>query len=186
MDAVLNQESETLAQVGVEPLISVLRQLADILHATPDDQYTMKPVRVVNGSIGGQVRHCLDHVDSLLAGCCLGEMSYDNRQRGTDVETSRSAALQAIERQERELQEILHLSVDQPIRLKVLMAATGPSILVATSLGRELAFVMSHTVHHIALIGVIAKVLGIDVPDRFGYAPSTLAYLGAKHVCAKH
>lgn len=183
MNAVLYQESETFAQVGVEPLISVLRQLADLLYATSNDQYTMKPVGVVNSSIGGHVRHCLDHVDALLAGNCVGHMSYDDRQRGTDVETSRSAALQAIERQERELQEILHLSVDQPIRLKVLMAATSPSILVESSLGRELAFVMSHTVHHNALIGVIAKVLDISVPDRFGCAPSTLAHLEKKR-CA--
>jgi uncharacterized damage-inducible protein DinB len=184
VNAVLNQESEMLAQAGVEPLISVLRQLGDLLYATSDDQYTMKPVGVVNSSIGGHVRHCLDHVDALLAGTCIGEMSYDDRQRGTDVETSRMAALHSIERQEQELQDILHLSVDQPIRLKVLMAVTGPSILVETSLGRELAFVMSHTVHHNALIGVIAKILGIDVAERFGYAPSTLAHMESTR-CAR-
>lgn len=184
MNAVLCQESEALARVGVEPLISVLRQLAALLHAASDDQYTMKPVGVVNSSIGGHVRHCLDHVDALLAGICIGDMSYDDRQRGTDVESCRLAALQAIERQEQELHGILHLSIDHPIRLKVLMAATAPSILVETSLGRELAFVMSHTVHHNALIGVIAKVLGINVPERFGYAPSTLAHLEKKR-CAR-
>ncbi len=64
------------------------------------------------------------------------------------------------------------------------MGATAPSIAVPTSLGRELAFVMSHTIHHNALIGVIAKLLGIDVPERFGYAPSTLAYLETRR-CAR-
>ena len=184
MNAVLNRESETSAHIGVAPLISVLRQLAEFLRATTDDQYTMKPVGVVNSSIGGHVRHCLDHVEALVTGFFLGEMSYDDRQRGTDVETNRTAALDAIERQERDLQDIRDISVDQPIRLNVLMTANGPSLVVETSLGRELAFVMSHTVHHNALIAVIAKYLGIGVPERFGYAPSTLAHMG-KSRCAR-
>ena len=184
MNAVLFQETDTSAQLGIEPLIAVLRQLGELLRSTADDQYAMKPVGAVNSSLGGHVRHCLDHVDSLLTGSSLGTMSYDERQRGTDVETSRLAAMHAIDRQEQELQELLHLSVDQPIRLRVRMAATGPSVLVDTSLGRELAFVMSHTVHHNALIGVIAKLLGITVPERFGYAPSTLAHMERKR-CAR-
>jgi hypothetical protein len=49
--------------------------------------------------------------------------------------------------------------------------------------GRELAFVLSHTVHHNALIAIMAQTLGVPVPARFGYAPSTIAYL-EKAECA--
>jgi uncharacterized damage-inducible protein DinB len=38
---------------------------------------------------------------------------------------------------------------------------------------RELAFVISHTIHHCALMAVLLAVQGIPVPYRFGYAPST-------------
>jgi hypothetical protein len=55
---------------------------------------------------------------------------------------------------------------------------------VETTVGREFAFVLSHTVHHNALIAVIAKLLGVQVPERFGYAPSTLAYLEHRR-CAR-
>ena len=44
---------------------------------------------------------------------------------------------------------------------------------VQTSLGRELAFVVQHTIHHAALIAVLLDILGVRVPADFGYAPST-------------
>ncbi|MCI0738306.1 MAG: DinB family protein [Gemmataceae bacterium] len=180
MNAVLSERSELSAKVGIGPIIVVLRQLADLLHRTTDRQYTQKPVGVVQSSISGHVRHCLDHVDALLAGVMVGEMSYDHRQRGTDVEASRWAALKAIVRQEEELLGMLDWPLDHPIRLHTLMSATGPSVTVETTLGRELAFVMSHTIHHNALIGVMANLLGIVTPERFGYAPSTLAHLESR------
>lgn len=184
MNGVLDETLKQSAQVGTGPIVAVLRQLADLLHRTNDRQYSQKPVGVVQSSIGGHVRHCLDHVDALLTGATLSEMSYDKRQRGTEVEACRSAALRAIARQEQELAEIDDYPLDQPIRLQVLLEATGPSIAVETSLGRELAFVVSHTIHHNALIGVMANLLGIAVPDRFGYAASTLANL-EKNRCAR-
>ena len=55
-----------------------------------------------------------------------------------------------------------------------------PPVDVPTSPGRELAFVLSHTVHHNALIRVMVKLLGADVPADFGYAPSTLAHRKAR------
>lgn len=168
--------SGTEQTLGLESLVAVLGQLRDLLRSMTDEQYVAKPGGVISSSVGGHVRHCLDHVDSLLSGIGDGAMSYDDRRRGTDVETCRSAALAAIKRQTRQLSDLFAFSPDWRIRLEVLLAANGLRVVVDTSLGRELVFVMSHTVHHNALIGVIAKLLGVAVPDRFGYAPSTLAY----------
>src|SRR5262249_54968151 len=120
----------------------------------------------------------------LLQGVSLGVMSYDDRQRGTDVETNRHAALRAIERQEEELRHSRDWQLDQPIQLRVLMATAGPTLVVESSLGRELAFVLSHTIHPNAWIAVIAKLAGFPVPERFGYAPSTLAHLERRR-CAR-
>jgi hypothetical protein len=173
-----------LTEISIEPLIVVLHQLSGVLRTTSDEQYVMKPVGVVNSSMGGHVRHCLDHVDPLLGGAIVGAISYDDRQRGTAVETMRTEAIEAIERQVRDLEDLRSLPLDYPITLRVLLAATGPAVNVETTLGREFAFVLSHTVHHNALIAVIAKLLCIPVPERFGYAPSTLAYLEHRR-CAR-
>jgi hypothetical protein len=44
---------------------------------------------------------------------------------------------------------------------------------VRSTLGRELAFVASHTIHHFAIVALLLRDMGIGVPARFGYAPST-------------
>jgi uncharacterized damage-inducible protein DinB len=157
-----------------------LRQLADLIGRLTDQQYTLRPVGVVSSSIGGHIRHNLDHVDALLAATELGALDYDQRRRGTRVETSRHAALQAIDRLEQQLLQLPSGIEQQSLRLTTLVASSKPSVEVETSVGRELAFVLSHTIHHNALIGVMAKLLGVAVPDRFGYAPSTIAHLEKK------
>lgn len=161
---------------AILPLITVLRQLAEVVRALSDEQYQTKPVGVVSSHVGAHVRHCLDHADALLLGVERDEVNYDHRQRGTDVETSRTAALDAIHRQERLLLAFPAGCEDRRLTLTALVCSSHPPVEVVTTVGRELAFVLSHTVHHNALIAVMAQTLGVPIPDRFGYAPSTLAY----------
>jgi uncharacterized damage-inducible protein DinB len=59
----------------------------------------------------------------------------------------------------------------------MLLTATGPTVDVQTSLWRELTFVLSHTIHHNAVIAAMARTLGAVVPEAFGYAPATLSYI---------
>lgn len=58
-----------------------------------------------------------------------------------------------------------------------MLSADGPTRAMRSTVARELLFVVSHTVHHNAIIGAIAALLGVRTPERFGYAPSTIAYL---------
>lgn len=169
---------------AIFPIVAVLRQLAYVIRAMTDEQYRRKPVGVVSSNVGGHVRHCLDHVEALLAGVEKGEVNYDQRRRGTEVETSREAALDVIQRQERQLLDFPPHSEHRPLRLSAIVSTSLPAIELETTVGRELAFVLSHTVHHNALIAVMARTLGIPVPDRFGYAPSTLAHL-EKAACVR-
>ncbi len=160
----------------VVPLVAVLRQLADLLDGMTDEQYRSQPPGFTS-TIGGHVRHCLDHVDALLAAVERGQLNYDARRRGTAVETCRQAALDAIARQQEQLLELPPLVEEQPLRLTAMMSTVLPAFDLGTTVGRELAFVLSHTIHHNALIAVMARALGVAVPERFGYAPSTIAHL---------
>jgi uncharacterized damage-inducible protein DinB len=164
--------------------VAVLRQLAELIDRLSDEQYRTGPAGLVSGSVGGHVRHCLDHVESLLGGLDTGLVDYDRRRRGTDVEASRQAALDAVRRQERHLLTLPAVSWQRPLRLSVLLSGSRPPVLAETSLGRELAFVLSHTIHHNALIAVLARALGVSPPEHFGYAPSTIAHL-EKAACAR-
>jgi uncharacterized damage-inducible protein DinB len=170
----------TIRPPAVLPLVAILHQLEALVDSLTDEQYVLKPVGVVPSSIGGHVRHSLDHINALLIGLRNGEVNYDQRQRGTNVELCRRSALETMRRQEQLLLAFPWVPSDQWLRLSVLLTAAGPSVTVTTTLDRELAFVLSHTIHHNSLIGVMVKLLGVPVPEDFGYAPSTLAHKGGR------
>lgn len=159
------------------PVASLLRQLAELVTSLTDAQYVQKPVGVVESSIGGHLRHVLDHVRSALDSASASEFTYDVRSRGTVIETSRPEALAEIDGLVARLGSLGHNVVDRPLTLSVLMTSDGAPVRVTSSVGRELAFAMQHTVHHNALIAAMLKTLGVPMPNRFGYAPATVQHL---------
>ena len=156
------------------PLIALLQQLAEVIDRLDDGQYVQKPVGVVPSSIGGHVRHCLDHVRSLLDAVDTGRLNYDARKRGTPNETRRDAVAQAIEQFVTELSLLSDRVVDRDIHMTVMMSPDAAPLQVRTTVGREMAYALAHTVHHNALIGTMVRTLGGWLPEEFGYAPSTL------------
>jgi uncharacterized damage-inducible protein DinB len=165
---------------AVGPLVAVLGQLAELIESMSAEQYTRKPVGVVPSSVGGHVRHNLDHVQTLLDGLTRGVVDYDDRRRGTDVEADRGAAVEAINHLCLRLRNSPWPAGDETFRLTQLVAPDAAPVTVWTTLDRELAFVLSHTIHHNALIGTMARLMGVPLPPEFGYAPSTLAHRRAR------
>ncbi len=168
---------------ALRALAGLLRQLFELIESLSDEEYARKPVGVVESSVGGHVRHNLDHVAALLHGLPIGHVCYDHRGRGTDVERDRRTALDTILRLEGALFAFAWGEIPQLITLSALVAPDLPPVLAQTSPARELAFVVSHTIHHNALVRVMVRALGADVPADFGYAPSTIAYKGSR-LCA--
>jgi uncharacterized damage-inducible protein DinB len=169
-------DSDRLAK-ATQPLARLLRQLANVVQHLTDSQYTQKPVGVVESSVGGHVRHCLNHVRSLLSAIELGHLDYDFRRRGTPVETSRCCALAEIDELVSELRALPANLIDRPLSMSVLMTSGEEPIEVRTTVGRELAYTLTHTIHHNALVAAMVKTLGGWLPERFGYAPSTEKHL---------
>jgi uncharacterized damage-inducible protein DinB len=167
------------------PLALLMRQLAGVIEGLSDAQYAQNPVGVVESSIGAHVRHCLDHVVALLGAVETGALDYDSRQRGTAIETSRLAALRLIADVERQVARITPDDPDRPVLLSVTLAAGQEAVRVFSSVGRELAYVVSHTIHHNALLNAMVRTLGGSLPERFGYAPGTVAYMESQARCAR-
>ena len=144
----------------------------------------MRPVGPVDGSIGGHIRHCLDHVKALVVAAESGLLDYDHRKRDTQIESCRLMALGLIRELERAVQDLPPDAMDHEIELTTLLSPDDEPVVVRSSVGRELAYVLSHTVHHNALIGAMVKTLGGWLPSHFGYAPSTIAH-GRTSACAR-
>jgi uncharacterized damage-inducible protein DinB len=62
---------------------------------------------------------------------------------------------------------------DAPVTLASVVAHGAAPISARSTLGREMLFVISHTIHHQALVAVLLSATGRGVPDAFGLAPST-------------
>jgi uncharacterized damage-inducible protein DinB len=160
--------------MNVEALQAQLYTLHTIVESLADEVYATKVSRT-SGTIGEHVRHTLDHARALLALDGAGDLTYDARLRGTRVETDAVEGMREIVRVCTGLDALRAVPADRQIRLHVLADASRPPVELLTTIGRELAFVVQHTIHHCALIAVLLERRGIATPARFGYAPSTPA-----------
>jgi uncharacterized damage-inducible protein DinB len=155
--------------------LSCLHQGICMLTSLPDDIYSRPCADVFNSTIGGHMRHTLDHYSAFMQGLGGGRIDYDARERGTAIETDREAAI-ALSRRLAAFMESLG-EADLERELFIRMDDGGDSSWSRTSLRRELQFLLSHTIHHYALIVSIATRYGVsDFPENFGIAPSTLHF----------
>jgi hypothetical protein len=168
------------------PLVSLLRELAEVVRPLLPQQYNHHDA-LMEGSVGGHVRHCLDHVSALVGAAEAAgdgrraagdlDLDYDVRRRGTPIEHDPAAACAAMAELVQRLTAVDPSCWNRTVRVHLALTTTMPAAAVLSTLGRELAFVLSHSVHHNAMIRVMVRSLGREVPKTFGYAPSTLAYL---------
>lgn len=156
--------------------MQLMTGLGDLVQPLHTEQYCARPESTQCGAIGGHVRHTVDHLAAWLAGIDHGLVNYDARQRETLVETDPTAALHAIKHQTARLAEVDDQTLAQPVDVLTSMTSCGSLVRLPSTHARELAFVFSHTIHHNAIIGTIARALGVALPANFGMAPSTIAY----------
>lgn len=154
-------------------LSGLLGELETPLGDVPTTLYCARLASDVSGPIGEHVRHCLDHVSALLTADRSTVLSYDHRNRGTAVETDPCEALREILQLKVTLEAWSTRPLDAPICVTSMITPPGNAVTGWSTLARELACVVSHTIHHQALIGVLLAVHGQSVPDRFGHSPST-------------
>lgn len=158
-------------------MVTVLGQVHDLLQSLTQEQFVMNPVGVVQSAIGSHARHCLDHVDAFLSAMTTGHLDFDHRERGTPVETDRLAAIAEVQRLIDGLNALDAETLERPLSMSAQVAEDGQPLTMSTSGLRELTYLLSHTIHHNALVGVMARTLGVQTPARFGYAPATLSFM---------
>jgi uncharacterized damage-inducible protein DinB len=161
-------------------LADVLAQVADNGGALSDDADAAPGPRGVSGSVGAHVRHCLDHVQALDQALVTRHIDYDARQRGNTIETHRRVALAALETARARLRALDDRWLAEFVEVQTQIAHDGRQVVTRSTIGRELAFVISHTIHHNATLNVLLhRQIAFDRPLGFGYAPSTPCALSA-------
>lgn len=125
------------------------------------------------GSPGGHIRHNLDFLNSFLTGIDTGLIDYNNRQRDSRIESDPQHAQLRIRES---LKLLVQLNETQPPRSVRVNSEIKPGNWHSSTVGRELEFLHSHTVHHHALLREKLAAINVEVCSDFGVAPSTLAY----------
>ena len=166
--------------------LALLRQATRLLDSIADEDFRGPGSEGPGGGVGSQLRHVIDYYACFLRDARGGRVDYDARERDPLLEQERARA------RERCLElgaELEALGLDLPDRpLETRMECEGlpeDQVVWSTSSAfRELQFLASHTVHHFALIALLLRQRGVDVPVEMGVAPSTLEYWKSSDSCA--
>jgi uncharacterized damage-inducible protein DinB len=156
--------------------LAVLRQALELVRRLTDDDYCGSTPQLPRGGVGAHFRHVLDHYDSFLGGLSSGRIDYDVRERDHRLETQRDHALSKIDAL---LREFARIAAHDPLRALQVALDCGEGehrVWSTSSVARELQFLVSHTVHHFAVIAVLLRLRGVEPGQDFGVAPSTLKY----------
>ena len=161
--------------------IRLLDHISELLACLDAEIYVKTSPVFLNSAIGGHVRHCLEHYQCLISGLPEGRVNYDSRARDPLVETRPEAAKTRVTELREQLAALFSNSqVEEIVILMDHGADASAGIWQKSSPGRELQFLISHTIHHYALIAGLCRLHGVPISKEFGVAPSTLRHRAAQ------
>lgn len=165
-------------------VLEALHQVLELIDLV-DDDYSRIPKTALS-PIGKHVRHIVDHLWAFQEGMRTGCVDYNVRHRDTALETEPKFAENALHKfiawfkaESLQRQDITVISEISASHLE--------QVRIPSSINRELAYLINHTLHHVAYASVLARSMGIAVPQYLGTAPATASYLRAqgKAPCAQ-
>ena len=155
---------------------SNLLQIKELLKNLDKNDFT-HPSKISDGAtIGQHVRHILEFYICLLNGLNEGKVNYDNRERNQKIQSDPEFAARMIDKICGRLSESLP---DQKITVVCNHSNDeSQNFHLESSLYRELAYNLEHSIHHQALIKNILSELDMDhlTESNFGVAPGTIRY----------
>ena len=155
--------------------IRSLEQGIALMRRLDDATYSRSPE-----SIGSQVRHCVDFYGCFLRGLDARRIDYTSRNRERRVELEREFSIRCVEELIARLPEAVGGQTDADVMVRAeSLEGDEESGWCCSSVQRELQFLLSHTIHHYALIVRLLELQGVEPGEEFaefGVAPSTLRH----------
>lgn len=152
-----------------------LLQLKELIQRISNEDYNFSSEVLSGASIGQHMRHILEFYLLLVSGSFSGTINYDKRKRSLRIESDPVFAKSIIEKL---LLDIDTLNESDSIHFEGDYTAQGNSKnRVSSSVARELAYCIEHSIHHQALIKAGLITMGLTIRDeKFGVAFSTQRY----------
>jgi len=156
--------------------IENLRDLQSLTKQMNADDFS-KPLPVLSfSSIGQHVRHILELYLALEKGHETGIVNYDKRNRSTEMEKDPFLASNITDHI---IEKIKTWNHDHFLAMEGDFGTQDDaSQKINTSLFREMAYNLEHSIHHQALIkiGCNSMALGDLLDENFGVAPATIRF----------
>jgi hypothetical protein len=159
-----------------------LQEIKTLIASVKEEQYQYKSQLLSDATIGQHVRHILEFYLCLINGECRGLVNYDKRERDLNLERNPGLAIFCIDKI---CNDIQRLNTEQEIQLAGNFSSEGRTLkTIRTSIDRELAYCLEHSIHHQALIkiGLIEQKMDHLINEGFGVAPATIRH---KQQCAQ-
>lgn len=149
--------------------IEALEEGTELLKILGPDQYIAGYKPAFHSTIGAHFRHVLEHYRCLFSQLESGTFCYDDRERDQLLECDIGYAARTMT----ELKSALSTFDERAFEASYLVQDEQSAGTIKTTLQRELLFLQSHTMHHYAIIGAMARAFGRQPEDDFGVAIAT-------------
>ena len=154
-------------------IYQVFFQLTDSLDQLGDGEYDFPCKNLSGNTIGKHVRHIIEMFQCLEFGYENGEIDYEKRMRNKQMETDKIFAIGILRSFSRQISK-------ENKNLILLAYYNNPDAepdSISTNYFREIAYILEHTIHHMALIRIGMEEIGkITLEDSYGVASSTIKY----------
>lgn len=152
-----------------------ISQCESLLREISTDHYCH--VEEGHSSVGAHMRHILDRYLSFFKGINSGCIDYDDRQRDKSIETNPQAAEFALTSIARRIKDLnLDTQRERTITMQEAVHHSGPAVAIGSTVNRELMALVTHSIHHLAIIALIVRPFGYELGADFGKAPSTIIF----------
>lgn len=149
--------------------ITALNEGSELLNLLDAEKYTKGYKPAFHSTIGAHFRHVLEHYRCFFGQLASGTFCYDRRERDALLERDIDYANRTIV----ELIEQLETIDVKTCQATYSIEDEQLDSCIETTVQRELLFLQSHTVHHYAIIGAMARAFGMRPEDEFGVAIAT-------------
>lgn len=174
-------------QTLIDDNVHLLEQGLTLLDGMEEALYGKAEPSVSLSGPGSHFRHLLDFYDRFLEGVDAERIDYDQRRRDPQLEVDPAAAGTKLASVIAALRALARRDLTSALLVKADAEGRSPEETpwAGSTVERELQVLLSHTVHHYALIGVSLRLNGVDPGPEFGVAPSTLRFWKEQRACAR-
>ena len=159
----------------IDGCIQCIEQCEQILEMVSQEVYV--GTSRGSSSIAAHIRHILDRFNSFFCGLPAAAIDYDARIRDKEIEHNLEAACLALATIARRVEQLKQTPfAEDLITIKESVLPSSPAVEINSTVEREMMGLITHSIHHLAIIALQAKAFGYPLDDDFGKAASTLVY----------